>query len=77
MSAKWRGEQDRCLREIEGRQTADQSYLAEGVRILELARNAQWLFEIQEARQIRKRDRNVVSAMAMLSALDGRIESSR
>ena len=30
MSVEWRGEQDRCLREIERHQTADQSYLEEG-----------------------------------------------
>ena len=41
MSGEWRREQDRCRREIERHQTADQSYLEEGVRILELAQNAQ------------------------------------
>src|SRR4029077_4890315 len=41
MSGEWRAEQDRCLREIERHQSADQSYLEEGIRILELARNAQ------------------------------------
>ena len=51
MSAQWREEQDRCLREIERHQDADQSYLDEGVRILELARNAQRLFEQQEPRR--------------------------
>jgi site-specific DNA recombinase len=51
MSAEWRAEQDRCLREIERHQTADQSYLEEGLRILELARNAQRLFEKQEPRE--------------------------
>jgi site-specific DNA recombinase len=54
MSREWRGEQDRCLREIERHQTADQSYLDEGVRILELARNAQRLFEKQEPREKRR-----------------------
>jgi site-specific DNA recombinase len=54
MSGEWRGEQDRCLREIERRQTADQSYLKEGVRILELARNAQPLFQKQELREKRR-----------------------
>ena len=39
MSAEWRAEQHRCLREIERHQTADRSYLEEGVRLLELARN--------------------------------------
>ena len=54
MSGEWRGEQDRCQREIERHQTADQSYLEEGVRILELARNAQRLFEKQEPREKRR-----------------------
>ncbi len=49
MSAEWRAEQDRCLREIDRHQAADQSYIEEGVQILELARNAQRLFEKQEA----------------------------
>jgi site-specific DNA recombinase len=61
MSAEWRAEQDRCLREIERHQTADQSYLEEGVRILELARNAQKLFEKQEPREKRRLLNFVVS----------------
>ena len=54
MSGEWREEQDRCQREIERHQTADRSYLEEGVRILELARNAQRLFEKQEPREKRR-----------------------
>ena len=54
MSAEWRAEQDRCLREIERHQGADQCYLEEGVRILELARNARRLFEQQESREKRR-----------------------
>jgi hypothetical protein len=54
MSAEWRAEQDRCLREIERHQSADQSYLVEGVRLLELARNAQRLFQKQEPREKRR-----------------------
>jgi site-specific DNA recombinase len=61
MSGEWRGEQDRCQRDIERHQTADQSYLEEGVRLLELARNAQRLFKIQEARQKRRLLNFVVS----------------
>jgi site-specific DNA recombinase len=49
-SAEWRAEQDHCLREIEPHQSADQSCLAEGARLLELARNARRLFENQEPR---------------------------
>ena len=54
MSGEWRAEQDRCLREIERHQTADQSYLEEGVQILELAKDAQRLFEKQNPREKRR-----------------------
>ena len=54
MSAEWREEQNRCLGAIERHQEAEQSYMDEGVQILELARNAQWLFERQEPRQKRR-----------------------
>ena len=54
MSALWRAEQQQCLRAIERHQSADQSYLDEGVRILELARNARRLFVQQEAREKRR-----------------------
>jgi site-specific DNA recombinase len=53
-SAGWREEQSRCLREIERHQSAEQSYMDEGVQILELARNAQMLFERQEPREKRR-----------------------
>lgn len=54
MSADWRREQDQCLRQIERLKTADQSYLEDGVRILELAMNARSLFERQEPREKRR-----------------------
>ncbi len=54
MSAEWREEQNRCLREIARHQDAEQSYMGEGVQILELARNAQRLFERQDARDKRR-----------------------
>src|ERR1700716_1319518 len=54
MSAEWREEQNRCLREVERHEAAEQSYMDEGVQILELARNAQRLFERQEPRQKRR-----------------------
>jgi site-specific DNA recombinase len=54
MSAEWREEQNRCLREIERYEAAEQSYMDEGVQILELARNAQRLFERQEPREKRR-----------------------
>jgi site-specific DNA recombinase len=54
MSTQWRDEQKGCLREIERHQSADQSYMEEGVQLLELARNAQKLFEQQEPREKRR-----------------------
>ena len=54
MSADWRRDQERCLRDIEQHQEADQSYLDEGVQLLELARNAQRLFAKQEAKEKRR-----------------------
>ena len=54
MAGQWREEQTRCLRDIERHQEAEQSYMDEGVRILELARNAQALFERQPAREKRR-----------------------
>ena len=54
MSNQWREEQNRCLREIERHQNADKSYMDEGVQLLELARNAQRLFEKQEPREKRR-----------------------
>jgi site-specific DNA recombinase len=54
MSALWRTEQQQCLRSIEQHQSADQAYLDEGIRILELAQNARRLFEQREAREKRR-----------------------
>jgi hypothetical protein len=54
MSGEWRSEQDRCLREIGWHQSADQAYLGEGARLLELAQNAKRLFAKQEPREKRR-----------------------
>lgn len=54
MSNQWREEQSRCQREIERHQNADKSYKDEGVALLDLARNAQRLFAIQEPREKRR-----------------------
>ena len=54
LSDEWRREQEQCLRDIEQHQGADQSYLDEGVQLLELARNAQRLFAKQEAKEKRR-----------------------
>jgi site-specific DNA recombinase len=43
LSADWR-KQDRCLREIEQCQSADQHYLEEGVTILEIAHTGEVAF---------------------------------
>jgi site-specific DNA recombinase len=54
MANEWQAEQDRCLRQIEQHQSANQTYMKEGVQLLELARNAQRLFEKQESREKRR-----------------------
>nr|WP_207209925.1 DEAD/DEAH box helicase family protein [Tropicimonas sp. IMCC6043] len=54
MSGKWREEQRRLQRDIERHEEAEQSYMEEGLRILDLARNAQALFERQPARDKRR-----------------------
>jgi hypothetical protein len=54
LAGQWREEQTCCLRNIERHQEAEQSYMDEGVRILELARTAQALFERQPPREKRR-----------------------
>ena len=54
MAGEWREEQRRLQRDIDRHEAAEQSYMDEGVQILELARNAQSLFERQEPRQKRR-----------------------
>ncbi len=54
MVRQWREEQSRCLNDIERHQSAEQSYMDEGVQLLELARNAQKLFAKQEPREKRR-----------------------
>jgi site-specific DNA recombinase len=54
MSNQWREGQNRCQREIDGHQAADKSYKDEGVALLDLARNAQRLFAVQEPREKRR-----------------------
>lgn len=53
-AGEWRADQQRLQRDIDRHETAEQSYMEEGVQILELARNAQKLFERQEPRQKRR-----------------------
>ena len=54
MAGAWREEQWRLQRDIDRHEEAEQSYMDEGVRIFELARNAQALFERQSAREKRR-----------------------
>ena len=54
MSEQWRAEQEAIQREITWHQAADQSYLEEGARLVDLAHNAQRLFAKQEAREKRR-----------------------
>lgn len=59
MSAQWRTEQARLLREIERHGEAQESYMDDGIRLLELARNARHLFAKQFAHE-KKRLLNLV-----------------
>jgi site-specific DNA recombinase len=54
MSAEWRAEQNRCQRQIDRHLEADKFYMDEGIQILELARNAQKLFDRQQPREKRR-----------------------
>jgi site-specific DNA recombinase len=60
-AAEWRAEQGRLLRVTEEHQTADQTYLEEGIRLLELGRRAHELFQKQEPREKRRRLDFVIS----------------
>src|SRR5262249_6160929 len=53
-AGEWREQQRRLQQRIDRHQQADESYMDEGVQILELARNAQKLFEKQEPREKRR-----------------------
>ncbi|MBZ9993160.1 recombinase family protein [Mesorhizobium sp. BH1-1-4] len=59
MSAQWRTEQTRLLREIERHGSAEESYMEDGIRLLELARNASRLFAKQPVHE-KKRLLNLV-----------------
>jgi site-specific DNA recombinase len=61
MAAQWRDEQARCLQDIERHQNANQSYLDEGIHLLELAQSAGRLFERQESQEKRRLLNFVVS----------------
>jgi site-specific DNA recombinase len=54
VSAKWRDEQNKVLRLMDGYQRAHRDYLERGVRILELAQHAYSLYVKQEPREKRR-----------------------
>ena len=53
-SSAWRSDQADILRKIEQHQRANQTYVDEGVRLLELAQRATTLYERQEMREKRR-----------------------
>ena len=54
LASKWREDQAECLRLVRQHQAANQSYMAEGVRLLELARSARILFDRQQPDEKRR-----------------------
>lgn len=53
-AAGWRDEQKQLLRNVQEHQNANQSYLTEGVKLLELASRARRLFEVRESSEKRQ-----------------------
>ena len=53
-AAEWRGEQQKCLDLIRDHQDANQTYLDEGIRLLELAQKAGRLFRNQSPAEKRR-----------------------
>ena len=53
-AAEWRAEQQECLELIRGHQDANQTYLDEGIRLLELAQKAGELFRQQSSAEKRR-----------------------
>src|SRR5262249_15628590 len=53
-AAEWRSEQRSLLREIESHQGANENYLEDGVKLLELAKRAHLLFKKQEPHEKRR-----------------------
>ena len=53
-SAEWRREQDQLLCSIDEHQKANQTYLEEGIRLLDLAQRAHRLFQKQKPREKRR-----------------------
>ena len=53
MRRQWRDEQERCERDIERHRNADDSYMDQGIQILNLAQNAHQMFAAQPAKEKR------------------------
>lgn len=53
-SAEWRAEQEDCIAGVKRLRSTDRSYIEDGIRILELAKNARNLFNRQSASEKRK-----------------------
>jgi hypothetical protein len=53
-AAEFRSEQSRLMRDIQAHQSANRSYVEDGIRLLELAHRAHELFESQPASEKRK-----------------------
>lgn len=53
-SAEWRAEQEECIASIKRLRSTDRSYIEDGIRILELAKNARKLFDQQGSAEKRK-----------------------
>jgi site-specific DNA recombinase len=60
-ASEWRAEQDRLLRVTREHQGANQTYMDEGIQLLELAGRTLELFRKQEPREKRRRLNFVVS----------------
>lgn len=70
-AAEWREEQGRLMRAIEEHQAEDQTYLEEGIRLLELGRRA------HELSRSRNRVRNGVFSILYFRTALGKMENSR
>lgn len=64
LSTDWRKQQDKCLRQIQRHQAADQHYLEEGITVLEMSRNARHLFDQERPMEKRRLLNFVVSNSA-------------
>lgn len=73
LSTDWRKQQDRCLRDIQRHQSADQHYLEESISILEMARGARRMFDNEEPMEKRRLLNFVVSNLIWM---DGELNAT-